>query len=215
VRVIANVSLQYAHRMESPAQAIERLKNNLRSRSDADLLRELETLPALPPEDGDAWEVDSQWWQTAQRFIALADLAAERRLRAAVPLLLERACYGDPGEMMRGLRHSLEAIVAPDYDDLAFFCVNAAASPQPGARLWAVEELGVLRDRRALAALLTALNDPAKYVRQAACRSLSMLTQKHADLRTDVLAALTDYRHRTVDAMDQRNADSAIRRIAG
>lgn len=34
--------------MESPAQTIERLKDDLRSQSDADVLRELELLPVLP-----------------------------------------------------------------------------------------------------------------------------------------------------------------------
>lgn len=199
--------------MESPAQAIERVKDDFRSRSDADLLRELEALPILPAEDSDTWEADSPWWQTAQRFTALADLAAERRLRPAIPLLLGRSCYGDPGEMMRGLRHALEAIVAPDYDALTPFCVEAAASAQPGARLWAVDELGVLRDRQGLAALLAALGDSAPEVRRTACRSLSMLTRDHPDLQREIVAALTTFRDSTTDTRDQKDADRALQRI--
>ncbi len=199
--------------MESRTQTIERIKDDLRARSDADVLRELESLPVLPAEDSDAWGVDSQWWQKAERFIALADLTAERRLRAAIPLLLGRSCYGDPGEMMRGLRHALEAIVAPEYDALTPFCVEAAASPQPGARLWAVDELGVLRDRRGLAVLIRALSDSAGEVRRTACRSLSMLTREHPDLRTEIVAALTTYRDSATDTKDKKDADRAIQRI--
>lgn len=199
--------------MESPAQTIERLKDDLRSRSDADVLQELESLPVLPAEDSDAWGADSRWWQTAERFTALADLAAERRLRAAIPLLLGRSCYGDPGEMMRGLRHALEAIVAPDYDALTPFCVDAATSPKPGARLWAVDELGVLRDRRGFSVLLRALSDSAIEVRRAACRSLSMLTREHPDLRAEIVAALTSYRDSATDTREQKDADRAIQSI--
>jgi hypothetical protein len=199
--------------METPAQAIERVKGDFRSRSDIDILRELESLPVLPDEDSDSWNADSQWWQTAQRFAALADLAAERRLRPAIPLLLGRSCYGDPGEMMRGLRHALEAIVALDYHELTPFCVEAAASPQPGARLWAVDELGVLRDRRGLPALLAALRDSAAKVPRVACRSLSMLTRDHPDLRSEIVAALTTFRDSAADARDQKHANSAIQRI--
>jgi hypothetical protein len=199
--------------MESPAQAIERVKADFRSRSDADLLRELKSLPILPAEDSDAWEAGSQWWQTAERFTALADLAAERQLRTAIPLLLARACYGDPGEMMRGLRHALEAIVAPDYDALTPFCIEAGGSPEPGARLCAVDELGVLRDRRGLAALLAALHDSAAEVRRAACRSISMLARDHADLRSEVVSALTTFGDSTADTRDQKDAESAIQRI--
>ena len=157
--------------------------------------------------------MDSPWWQTAERFTALADIAAERQLRVAIPLLLGRSCYGDPGEMMRGLRHALEAIVAPDYDALTPYCVEAAASPEPGARLWAVDELGVLRDRRGLAALLSALNDSEGEIRRAACLSLSMLTRDHPDTRTEIIAALTTFRDATTDTRDQKDADEAIQTI--
>ena len=199
--------------MESPAQKIERLKADRRAWSDAGVLRELESLPVLPAEDSGAWGEESQWWETAERFIALADLAAERRLRAAIPLLFARSCYGDPGEMMRGMRHALEVIVAPDYDALTPFCLDAAVSPQAGARLWAVDELGMLRDRRGLGALFRALSDTAAEVRRTACRSLSMLTREHPDLQAEIVAALTTFRDAAKDITDQRNADRAILKI--
>lgn len=60
-------------------------------------------------------------------FYLLGALAALRSLRAAIPLLLERACYGDPGEMMRGIRHTLEAIVKPQWDILTDECIQAAS----------------------------------------------------------------------------------------
>jgi hypothetical protein len=44
------------------------------------------------------WDNKNYWSDFAYRYVALNDVAAER----AVRLLLERACNGDPGEMMRG-----------------------------------------------------------------------------------------------------------------
>jgi hypothetical protein len=111
------------------------------------------------------------------------------------------------------MRHALEAIVAPGYDALTPFCIEAAASPQPGARLWAVTELGVLRDRSALVTLLRALSDSAVEVRGVACRSLSMLMQKHPDLRDEVVAAITIYRDGATNTRDKEDADRALQRI--
>ncbi len=195
--------------MDSPATVIERLKAERHSRTNDELLRELESLPVLPSEDSPAWNDDSQW-QLADLFLALGDLAAERQLRPAVPLLLERACYGDPGEIMRGLRHVLEAIVAPDYDALTSYCTSAASSENAGARLWAVSELGVLRDRTTLPVLLQALRDVAPEIRRTACSSLSMLTQHHADLSDEIVAELTTWRNESADDQDTKAADSAI-----
>ncbi|MBO0701004.1 MAG: HEAT repeat domain-containing protein, partial [Zavarzinella sp.] len=62
---------------------------------------------------------------------------------------LDRACYGDPGEMFRGLRHALEAIVNPRWSELADICLEAARSPRRGTRLWAIDQLTVLDDERA------------------------------------------------------------------
>jgi hypothetical protein len=116
--------------------------------SDADVLAELAALPPLPDEDDAAWEQDATW-QEAYRFVALADVAAARRLRPAIRLLLDRACYGDPGEMFRGLRHASEAIANPKWSDLADICLEVVTSPRLGTRLWAIDQLTVLEDERA------------------------------------------------------------------
>ncbi len=67
----------------------------------------------------------------------------------AIRLLLDRACYGDPGEMFRGLRHALEAIVNPRWSELADIGLEAARSERVGTRLWAIAQLAVLEDERA------------------------------------------------------------------
>src|SRR5438067_11781802 len=87
------------------------------STSDAYMLAELAALPPLPDEDDPAWEQD-ETWQKAYQFVALAQVAATRRLKPAIRLLLERACYGDPGEMFRWLRHASDAIVNPRWSGL-------------------------------------------------------------------------------------------------
>jgi hypothetical protein len=104
----------------------------------------------------------------AYLYVALCDIAAARKLRAAVPLLLEKASFGDPGEMMRGLRHTLEGIMAPDWSALTAICVTALESSRAGTRLWAAEQLRVLRDPSASAALKTAMQDEVPEIREAA-----------------------------------------------
>ena len=73
----------------------------------------VQALPVLPNEDDPAWDDPRSWHEHAYLYQALADSIYARFLRAGVPLLLERACCGDPGEMMRGLRHTLEGGVRP------------------------------------------------------------------------------------------------------
>jgi hypothetical protein len=117
-------------------------------RSDAEVLAELESLPPLADESDACWHDDDYWKRTAYPYLVLVDVTATRRLRPAIRLLLERACYGDPGEIMRGLRHGLEAIINPDWSFLATICLEAARSPRLGTRLWAIDELTVLKDPR-------------------------------------------------------------------
>lgn len=158
-----------------PAQHIDWLFQQRRDWSDDEILAELKSLPVLPDEDLLMQGDDERAWRHIYLFVALADQAAERRLRPALALLLERASYGDPGETMRGLCHALEAIVNPDWDLLTDVCIQAAACAQRGARLWAVHELGRLQDERARQSLVDALSDPAGQVRDAAQSSLEML----------------------------------------
>lgn len=110
-----------------PCQIIADIVASRASASDAEVLAELATIAPMPDEEDPAWDQDAIW-QEAYRFLALADVAAVRRLKPAIRLLLDRACYGDPGEMLRGLRHAFEAIVKPDWTELADICLGAAPS---------------------------------------------------------------------------------------
>lgn len=124
-------------------------------------------------------------------YLALGDHIANRKLRKGVPLLLERASYGDMGETMRGLHHSLSHAYDPDWVALADVCIQAAKYPQPGARLWSIDLLGRLNSRklsdvRGLSSLLQALYDPAKLVRFHACYALEWLCESHPEFKQEV-----------------------------
>lgn len=160
-----------------PYQIIDEMTMARRGLSDERILAELATVPALADEEDPCWDAEEYWHRVAYPYIALWNLAAERRLRAAIPLMLERACYGDPGEIMRGLCHALEAIVAPNYGELSEPCLAAARSPYPGARLWAIFELKRLREPRALPVIEEALRDPAARVREEAENALEVLRE--------------------------------------
>ena len=205
--------MEHQNKEQMPFEHIQELFDQRQSWSDEEILAELRALPVLPDEDDPAWEDERTWREHADLFIALADQARVRRLQPAIPLLLERACYGDPGEIMRGLRHQLEAIVKPDWAVLADICMQAATYPQPGARLWAVRELGVLRDARALDALITALADEADEVRLMACSSLEMVCQTNPACRATVIQALQRYVQERPNEYEQRTAHEAIAEI--
>lgn len=126
-----------------------RLLEEFRQLTDAQLLARLEALPPLADENDPIWTAPDYWHRAAEVYLALAEACAERRLRFSISLLLDRACYGDPGEIMRRLRHCLEAIVTPDWSCLADICLERARSPRMGTRLWAIDQLVVLDDPRA------------------------------------------------------------------
>jgi hypothetical protein len=132
-----------------PFEVIDAMARERGERSDEQILDELRTLPALADEDDACWDDSSYWSHVAYRYLALAQIAGDRRLRAAVRPLLDRACFGDPGEIMRGLRHVLEGIMEPDWAALADICIDAAQSGRAGTTLWAVHQLLVLDDERA------------------------------------------------------------------
>lgn len=161
--------------MYNPVDIIEKYVNQRNSRTDEEILSELTALPVLPDEDDPLWEDDATWVNHALLYVAISDIAATRGLRPAVKLLLERACYGDPGEMMRDLRHSLEGIVDGDWDYLFDVCIEMVGNTNPGARLWAIDELRRLRDKRAVPVLKQALSDTAILVREEAASALEVL----------------------------------------
>lgn len=163
--------------MKSPAphEVIAALVTEFDRDSDEGLLSRLRALPCLADEKDKCWLSDSYWEEVAYPYVALADLAASRKLRPAIPLLLERASYGDPGEIMRGLRHALEAIVNPDWAALADLCIAAAGSARRGTKLWAINQLVVLEDRRAERILLASIESEYEDIRDAAAMALARL----------------------------------------
>src|SRR5262249_30216998 len=131
-------------------------------------------------EDDPVWSEEEYWRNTAEVYIALSDISAKRRLQASIPLLLERACYGDPGEIMRGLRHRLEAIVVPDWACLADICLELARSPRKGTRLWAIEQLAILDDPRAKSLFERAIETEPPWIAEAAARGLKRLARDNS-----------------------------------
>lgn len=158
-----------------PHELIRDLVVERASRSDADIVAELQQLPPLADEVGTVWDEQSHWWGVANLYVALGDVAAERKLRPAVRLLLERACNGDPGEMMRGMRHSFEAVFNPDWKALADVCMELCRSPRQGTRVWASHQLMILDDPRAEKLFESALHDENEWVRSHAAAGLRRL----------------------------------------
>jgi hypothetical protein len=169
-----------------PYQIIDEMTAIRRRLSDKKILAELATIPPLADEDDPCWGREEYWHRVAYPYLALWNIAAARRLRAAIPLMLERACFGDPGEIMRNLCHALEAIVKPKWSQLTAPCVAALKSPRAGTRLWAAHELQRVRDPTAIPALVEAVRDEVKEVRewaQAALTSTREELQKGRSIR--------------------------------
>src|SRR5215471_15682696 len=160
---------------KTPHELIRDLSAERASKSDAEVIAEIEQLPPLADEDDPVWNDETYWSDFAYRYVALSDVAAGRQLRPAVRLLLERACNGDPGEMMRGLRHASEHIFNPDWAALADVCIELSASERPGTRLWAIDQLMVLDDPRSWEVFNRALHDQIDEIRQIAGIGLQRL----------------------------------------
>lgn len=159
-----------------PRQVIAEYFDAFGRTSDEDVLTALAALAPLPDESSIEWD-NYDTWDRANQFVAFADLAAARRLKPAISLLLERACFGDPGEMMRGLRHSLEAIVAPDWRSLATICIQCATSLRPGTQLWSLDQLTGLEDSRARGVFEAASASEFAEIRDVAALGLSRLSR--------------------------------------
>lgn len=160
-----------------PYRIVFEMTEARRALSDESILAELASIPPLADEDNPCWDKEEYWHRVAYPYLALWRVAADRRLWNAIPLILERACYGDPGEIMRNLCHALEAIVAPNYRELSDPCLAAARSPLPGSRLWAIYQLMRLREPQALPVLEEALRDSAAKVREEAENALEVLRE--------------------------------------
>jgi hypothetical protein len=145
-------------------------------RTDEEILAELKELEPLADESDACWS-DRDYWNTANLYLALANIAAARKLRPAIGSLLERACYGDPNEIMRGLRHNLEAIVNPEWSYLTEVCLEAAKSSRLGTRLWAIDELVLLQDPCAKSIFEEAVKNDPEELRWRAQNGLDRLSQ--------------------------------------
>jgi hypothetical protein len=137
-------------RIEGPAKTIDAIAEAMSSASDAEVLAAIAAIEPLPDEPDPHWNDESFWLNVAYRLLGLADVARLRKLRPAVRLILERACYGDPGETMRGLRQVFEGIYDPDWDLLGDEYLAVARAERLGTRMWAMAGLMVLDDPRAL-----------------------------------------------------------------
>lgn len=164
-----------------PFEIINTLVTEREKRSDCEVLSEIEDFPPLADESDPVWDECRFWTDFAYRYVALSDLAAIRKLRPAVRLLLERACNGDPGEKMRELRHCFKAIFGPDRAALADVCIALCRSDRQGTRWWAMDQLVVLDDPRAKPVFEHALADENEEVRRLAAVGLKRLARA-ADL---------------------------------
>jgi hypothetical protein len=136
--------------IEGPAKTIDATLVEMSTATDDQVLSALAAMDPLPDECDARWDDEAFWFLVAYRFLGLAEVARDRKLRPAVPLILHRACYGDPGETMRGLRHAIEGIYAPDWHLLADEYLLLARADRLGTRMWAMAGLMILDDPRAL-----------------------------------------------------------------
>lgn len=158
-------------------------------------------------------ESDARWheepfelFDDAGLFVALAEQVGERRLAQGIGLLLDKACFGDPGEMMRGLRHALEAACDSNWSLLADTCASRAGSARPGTRLWAMAEIAILRDPVLVGVIRGRLADVEPDVRNEAIRAASMLAQQHP---SEARTLLPDLR-----TMTESETEAALRNAA-
>ena len=126
----------------------------------------------------------------AEFLRAAADAIGDRRLVRAIGPLFQRAALGDGYEMMQGLRHGDERAVAQSWSLLAGIMRPLTRDRHGGCRRWAVRELGILRDPRALDELAEALSDVQPLVRCEACMSLGMLAETVPDACPEITARL-------------------------
>lgn len=164
-------------------------------KTDEAILALLAGLPVLPDEHDASWWSGEQApvWDVVDQLFAVAEVAKTRQLRAAIPLIFERMSYGDPAETMRALKHPLEGIINPDWDVLGDICLQIVqTSPHKGARMWAVAELGRLREERAFPILLKALQEPHEYIVCEAVNSVRILALAYPSLRPNAIVALKD-----------------------
>jgi hypothetical protein len=162
-----------------PHEIIADIVASCATMSDDQVLAEISAIAPFPDEEDPAWDLDATW-QAANRYVALAQVAGSRRLKPAIRMLLDRACYGDPGSMFEGLRHSTEAIVNPNWPELAEICLGAATSARLGTRLWAIDHLTRLEDERARPIFEEAVRSDPEEIQWRAENGLERLNAKRS-----------------------------------
>jgi hypothetical protein len=151
--------------IEGPANTIAAVVEEMATASDEEVLAKLAAVEPLPDESDPRWNDDAFWFEVTYRFLGLGEVSASRKLRPAVRLMLERACYGDPGETMRVLRHTFEAIYKPDWKSLADEYLTLARAPRLGTRLWAIDGLIDIDDPRAIGVLKVSVREDPQEIR--------------------------------------------------
>jgi hypothetical protein len=145
--------------IEGPAKTVDAVVKEMAHTSDEQVLAALAKMEPLPDESDSRWNDDTFWFTAAYRFLGLANVARLRKLRPAVRLILKRACYGDPGETMRGLRHVFEGIYNPEWNLLADEYIALARNERLGTRMWAIAGLTILDDPRAVPVFAASLRE--------------------------------------------------------
>jgi hypothetical protein len=121
--------------------SVEALMAARGTHTDADILAEFAAITPLDERSAASEEI---FWQQACLYLALTEICAVRQLKPGARLILEKAEFGDPGSIMRGIRHALERIYNPDWAGLAQVCIDAFKTGRPGTQIWAMSELRIL-----------------------------------------------------------------------
>ena len=156
-------------------QHVDGLMDALADISDDQLLARLAEIEPLPDEGDPRWDNMQFWIDVANPFEALTRVACSRKLLPAVSLILERMCFGDPGETMRPVCHGFEHIVNPDWHNLLPLYAQATESSRRGTRMWALSCMARLRTEEARVIFDRCLRDGDANVRNEAERGLRML----------------------------------------
>ncbi|MGB7157844.1 MAG: hypothetical protein WBD40_07245 [Tepidisphaeraceae bacterium] len=196
--------------VEQPAKIIERLAAAYDAARDDEVLAAIASLPSLADETDARWDSDEYWRASAYPFLALAEVASKRRLKPAVRLLLERACYGDPGEIMRGMRHTFEAIYNPDWTSLADEYLALARAERLGTRLWAIDGLTVVEDARAVPVFETSVREDPEEIRWRAEIGLERLLHPEKIAAAAAQRQAEQERERHEQLARQAEADARI-----
>lgn len=161
-----------------------------------ELLRDMESWDALPDEDDPRWadaEPPGPVWDGAKRLLAAVDECGARGWTTAAirayTLMADWDCHG----VMLSMRHGFERAFmhGPD-DDAGSVAFALALEPlttheRAGTRLWAVAELGVLRELSSLSYVVDRLDDEHPAVAEEARSSLVMLAQRHVEAELECL----------------------------